>query len=144
MSQNQFKKIIVPLDGSSNSIRGLNEAIALAIKTGGNITGLNVISSASFANAPQILKKYRKEMLKNSEKIISQAKTYASRNGIEFNGKIITSPGIAKTITGYAKSKGFDILIMGSRGKSAPDAIYLGSVTNGVLHNSKIPVLVVK
>ncbi len=132
------------MDGSSNSIRGLNEAIALAIKTGGNITGLNVISSASFANASHILKKYRKEMLKNSEKIISQAKIHANRNGIEFNGKIITSPSIVKTITGYAKSKGFDILIMGSRGKSAPDAIYLGSVANGVLHDAKIPVLLVK
>ncbi|KKK64089.1 hypothetical protein LCGC14_2987720, partial [marine sediment metagenome] len=30
MIQNRFKKILVPLDGSSNSIRGLNEAISLA------------------------------------------------------------------------------------------------------------------
>ncbi len=30
MIQNRFKKILVSLDGSSNSIHGLNEAISLA------------------------------------------------------------------------------------------------------------------
>lgn len=127
------------LDGSSNSIRGLNEAILLAIKTGDNMTGLYVISHAGFSNASQVLKGYKKEMLKDSEKIISQARMHVINNGIDFSGKTIISPGIVKTITGFAKSKGFDILIIGSRGKSSPDTVYLGSVANGVLHDSKIP-----
>ncbi len=67
-----------------------------------------------------------------------------TKNGIEFDGKIITSPGIVKTIVGFAKSKRFDIVIMGSRGQSSSDTKYLGSVTNGVLNNLEIPVLIVK
>jgi nucleotide-binding universal stress UspA family protein len=144
MSQNTFKKILVPLDGSSNSIRGLNTAISLAKQSGGTITGLYVISSSGFSKATALLKKYRKELIKNAEKTIFQARSSVTKNGVEFDGKIITSPGIARTIVGFAKSKRFDMVVMGSRGQSSPDAKYLGSVTNGVLHSLEIPVLIVK
>lgn len=144
MSQSAFKKILVPLDGSPNSIRGLNAAILLAKQSGGTITGLYVISSSGFSKTPSLLKKYRKELIKNAEKIMLQAKSNAIKNNIEFDGKVITSPGIVKTITGFAKSKRFDMIIMGSRGQSSPDARYLGSVANGVLHSLEIPVLIVK
>ena len=144
MSQNAFKKILVPLDGSTNSIRGLNTAILLAKQSSGTITGLYVISSSGFSKAPSLLKKYRKELIKNAEKIMLQARSSASKSGVEFDGKIITSPGIVRTIVGFAKSKRFDMIIMGSRGQGSPDAKYLGSVSNGVLHSLEIPVLIVK
>ena len=38
-----IKKILVPLDGSKNSLKGLNEAIYLARQCGATITGLCVI-----------------------------------------------------------------------------------------------------
>ena len=144
MSQNAFKKILVPLDGSTNSIRGLNTAILLAKQSSGTITGLYVISSSGFSKAPSLLKKYRKELIKNAEKIMLQARSSATKSGVEFDGKIITSPGIVRTIVGFAKSKRFDMIIMGSRGQGSPDAKYLGSVANGVLHSLEIPVLIVK
>ncbi|MFZ1077635.1 MAG: universal stress protein [Nitrosotalea sp.] len=144
MSQNTLKKILVPLDGSPNSIRGLNVAISLAKQSSGTVTGLYVISSSGFSKAPTLLKKYRTELIKSAEKIMLQARSSVTKNGIEFDGKIITSPGIVKTIVGFAKSKRFDIVIMGSRGQSSSDTKYLGSVTNGVLNNLEIPVLIVK
>ena len=144
MSQNTFKKILVPLDGSPNSMRGLNTAILLAKQSGGAITGLYVISSSGFSKAPSLLKKYRKELIKNAEKIMFQARSNTIKNNVEFDAKIITSPGIVKTIAGFAKSKRFDMVVMGSRGQSSPDARYLGSVANGVLHILEVPVLIVK
>jgi nucleotide-binding universal stress UspA family protein len=144
MSQNAFQKILVPLDGSTNSIRGLNAATSLARQSSGTITGLYVISSSGFSKAPSLLKKYRIELIKNAEKIMSQARSSVTKNGVEFDGKVITSPGIVRTIVGFAKSKRFDMVVMGSRGQSSPDAKYLGSVTNGVLNNLEIPVLIVK
>jgi nucleotide-binding universal stress UspA family protein len=47
MLQNRFQKILVPLDGSPNSIRGLNEAISLARQSGSTITGIYVIPNFS-------------------------------------------------------------------------------------------------
>lgn len=144
MSENNFQKILVPLDGSTSSTRGLNIAIMLAKQSGGLITGLNIISSSGFSKTPAMLKKYVKEMRKNSEKILLQAERSMEKTGTRFEGRILISPGIVKTIIGFAKSKKYDIIVMGSRGQTMPDARYLGSVANGVLHNVNIPVLIVK
>jgi nucleotide-binding universal stress UspA family protein len=143
MLQNRFKKILVPLDGSLNSIRGLNEAISLARQSGATITGIYVIPNFS-PTISRILRSYRDELTKNAKKIMSHAKTSAARHGITFNEKVVVSGDLVKTISGYAKSSKSDIIIMGSRGEGSPRKEYLGSVANGVLHDSKIPVLVVK
>ncbi len=43
MLKNRFKKILVPLDGSLNSVRGLNEAISLARLGNSQIIGVHVL-----------------------------------------------------------------------------------------------------
>jgi len=50
MLKNRFKKILVALDGSMHSRRGMNEAISLARQTEGSITGIYI--SPSFTNEP--------------------------------------------------------------------------------------------
>lgn len=143
MLQNRFKKILVPLDGSANSTRGLNEAISLARQSGGTIIGIYVIPSFS-PRVSRMLKSYEVQIMKTAKKIMSHARTDAARNGIEFMEKTVVSEDIVKAIIGYAKSSKSDIIVMGSRGVGSPHKDYLGSISNGVLHDSKIPVLVVK
>ncbi len=143
MLQNRFKKILVPLDGSLNSIRGLNEAISLARQSDATITGIHIMPNFS-PKVAKILKSYRAGLLKNAQKIMSHAQTSTARHGISFNEKIAVSGDVVKTIASYAKSSKSDIIVIGSRGEGSPHAEYLGSVANGVLHESKVPVLVVK
>ncbi len=143
MLQNRFKKILVPLDGSLNSIRGLNEAISLARQSDSTITGIYIMPSFS-PKIAKILKSYRKELEKKTRKIMTHARTSTARHGLIFNEKVALSGDVARTIAGYAKSKRFDVIVMGSRGDGSPHAEYLGSVANGVLHESKVPVLIVK
>ena len=50
----------------------------------------------------------------------------------------------AVTICEEAETQQADLIIVGSHGRSAVDRLLLGSVSNGVVHRSKIPVLVVK
>jgi len=75
---------------------------------------------------------------------MSHARTSTARHGITFNERNAVSRDIVKTIVGYAKSSKADIIVMGSRGERGPLKEYLGSVANGVLHDSKMPVLIVK
>jgi nucleotide-binding universal stress UspA family protein len=49
---------------------------------------------------------------------MSDAKISAARHGIEFEIKIIASNDIVNTITNFAKSDFFDIIIIGARGQS--------------------------
>jgi nucleotide-binding universal stress UspA family protein len=143
MLQNRFKKILVGIDGSSNSIRGLNQAISLARQSQGVITGINVLPE--FPPSYDVnMKSFRAQMGKQTKKFMDSAKTSAARHGIEFQEKIASSKNTVDTIVGFAKKNKFDIIVIGSRGLGSPKATYIGSVAHGIVNNSKIPVLVVK
>lgn len=143
MLQNRFKKILVGIDGSPNSIRGLNQAISLARQSQGTVTGIHVLPE--FPPSYEInIKSYRAQLSKNAEKFMKSAKISASQNGIEFEKKIASSKNVVDTTVGFANKNRFDIIVIGSRGLGSPRANYIGSVAHGIVNNSKIPVLVVK
>jgi nucleotide-binding universal stress UspA family protein len=143
MLQNRFKKILVPLDGSANSIRGLNEAISLARQCGSTLTGIHVLPIFP-TNLVGTSSVYRNYLTKKAIKFMEVAKTSAARNGVIFDMKITTSNDTVQKIVTSAKNNKFDLIVIGSRGQGVPNAQFLGSVANGVLLSSKIPVLIVK
>jgi nucleotide-binding universal stress UspA family protein len=143
MLQNRFKKILVGIDGSSNSIRGLNHAISLARQSQGIITGIHVLPE--FPPSYEVnIRSYRAQLSKDVKKFMNLAKTSAARHGIDFNEKITSSKNAVDTVVGFAKKNGFDVIVIGSRGLGSPKANYIGSIAHGIVNNSKVPVLVVK
>lgn len=143
MLKNRFKRILVALDGSANSRRGMNEAISLARQSEGTITGIYVLPGFP-SEFTSTLNDYREYILKKTRKFMSDAKTSAGRHGIDFEEKILTSNDTVNTIVNSAKSDKFDIIVIGARGSGSPKSEYFGSVSNGILHSCRIPVLVVK
>lgn len=142
MVQNKFKKILVGIDGSQNSLRGLNQAISLARQSHGIITGIHVLPE--FPPSYEIdMKTYRSKLNKQAKKFMNLAKINAARQGITFIEKIASSKNPVDTIVGYAKKNRFDVIVIGSRGLGSPKATYVGSVAHGIVNNSKIPVLVI-
>jgi nucleotide-binding universal stress UspA family protein len=141
MLQNRFKKILIALDGSMHSRRGMNEAISLARQSGAIMTGMYVIPGfPTFRTS----KKYEIHLMKNVRKFMSDARINAGRHGLEFEEKIIRSNDVVAAISNHAKAGKYDVIIIGSRGHGSPKSDYFGSVANGVLHDSKVPVLLVK
>ena len=145
MIRTQFKNILVPLDGSKNSIRGLNMAIGLARQCQAKIMGICVIQRPphpAFRSARSI--QYpEKPLLQDAQSTLEFAKRHCAQNGILFERKIaFGDPG--HIIVKFAKDKKFDIIVIGARGRGALKEIFFGSVSNYVLHKSSIPVLIVK
>ncbi|MBI2643863.1 MAG: universal stress protein [Nitrosarchaeum sp.] len=136
-----IKKILVPMDGSKNSMRGLDEAIYLARQCHAIITGLYVIPISNSTDSQ--ISNLEKYLLDNASKFMSKAKTRAAQNGIIFDDAIIHGDEGPKIIS-YANNKSYDIIVIGSRGMGSIKEMFLGSTSNYVLHKSKIPVLIVK
>ena len=142
MIRKKIKKILVPLDGSKNSLRGLDEAIYIARQCQAEITGLYVIPMYP-RNLADALMPYQIHLTKDAKKFMQKAKTVCAKNGIMFRSIIeIGSP--TTEIEHLSKKKKFDIIVVGSRGYSGIKEAFLGSVANSVVHKSKVPVLVVK
>ena len=142
MIRRSIKKILVPINGSKNSMRGLDEAIYLARQCHATITGLYVIPiyPRNFSDA---IMPYQIHLTKSAKKFMESAKIKCAEKGIIFKSKILFgSPSFE--IDELVKRKGFDIIVIGSRGKSGLKEIFLGSVANAVVHKSKVPVLVIK
>jgi nucleotide-binding universal stress UspA family protein len=139
----KISKIFVPLDGSKNSIRGLETAITLARNCGATITGFYSIYApphSEFKGVGSVEKSLNKEV----KKFMEEAKTLAAQNGIVFKDKIARGEigyNIIKATHGKTK---FDMIVIGSRGRSNTKEIFFGSVSNYVIHTSKIPVVIVK
>ena len=132
----EIKKILVALDGSENSQRALKIAVDLAKRSPRTILGVYV--------KPWLQEFDKKEDLL-LETAFRFAKTKCEKNGIEFTSEIRI--GDAKSETAKFANKAshkIDMVVLGSRGKGSIAEKFMGSVSNYVLHKSKIPVLVVK
>lgn len=142
MIKNQIKKILVPMDGSKTSFVALDEAIEIARATHASILGLNVISflPAEFMPAVSPYKIYQK---KDAGLFLERAKLRAAKKGILFTYAIVYGSPVEQ-ILGMAKKKKIDLIAIGSRGKGRVKELFLGSVSNAVLHKSQIPILLVK
>lgn len=138
------KKILVPLDGSKNSIRGLDMAIHIARQSHGTITALAV------KYVPKVYVVHPLGLLDFSSmeevrKLLNDAKVRAAKKGIQLIEKtIVGDPGYDITRFVNNKRNGIDLVVIGSRGWGSLKEIFLGSVSNYVLHKSKKPVLIVK
>jgi nucleotide-binding universal stress UspA family protein len=141
----KIKNILVPLDGSKNSIRGLDEAVLLARECHATIT-------AVFANHLPIgfvlhpLGFLGLNFKKEAKKIFDTAKTRAAKKGVLLKHKIIDGSDPGYDIVRYAnryKPK-FDIVVIGARGRGMAKEVFFGSVSNHIVHKASMPVLVVK
>ena len=137
----KFNKILVPLDGSTNSIRGLKFAFSIAKQSGSSIIGLNVLPTPIFTKtSPIVIHKSKQK----SNEIISQAELLSKKTGVLFSGVIKTSTNIGRTIVNFAQNNKVHMIIVGSRGTDPELGLFLGSTANYVVNKSKIPVTVVK
>ena len=141
MTKYHIKKILIPMDGSKNSLRGLDTAIYLARQCGATLTGLFVMPIYPKSFMP--ITYDRKYLTKAAKEFMDNAKKHAAQNGIVFVGKTTIGNESSEIINFAAKNK-FDIIVIGARGLGSVKEAFLGSVSHAVVHKSKIPVMVVK
>ena len=142
MIRKNIKKILVPLDGSQNSMRGLDEAIYLARQCNATIMGLYVVPLYP-RNFTDVIIPYRIQLTQLAKKIMESAKIKCAKKGIMFKYKVVFGSPTME-IEEMANNGTFNIIVIGSRGQSGLKEIFLGSVAKAIMHKSKIPVLVVK
>lgn len=138
-----FHKILVPIDGSPHSYRGLQYAIDIAEKYGAEITLVHVLEppSAVFAAEVPIPQSYFTKMKKFTRDLFARRKKELESKGLKVETLLVRG-NTARQI--LKASKGFDLIVMGSKGYGTFRRLVLGSVATEVLNHSSVPVLIVR
>ncbi len=140
----KIEKILLPFDGSVHSINATNYALNLAKLYGAHVTITHCYDwRADISEVPDsLIHDFEAKGKKEAENILRQAEDIFDRQGVKYKLETIAgSPGYV--LAKRAKSKDFDLIIMGSHGHSDIAGLSLGSVTHKVLNTIYCPVLVV-
>lgn len=138
----KISKILVPIDGSANSSRGLDAAASLASKIGASIILLHSVyepSRRETGGSSQISTE-RGEQIR---KMMSGAEAVLKKAGVQYT-KAVISGDVGHSVVKAAHAKKVDMIVIGSRGRGAMREVFFGSTANYVVHASKVPVLIVK
>jgi nucleotide-binding universal stress UspA family protein len=142
-----FKNILVPYDASGYSERAFKKALDIAEKDDSKITVVTVIDGA-YATTIGFTLKINQEIIqkqiKTAEKFITKLKLAAKKKGVPFSLKILHGASIVKTLVNFTNSQKFDLVVIGSHGRTGFSKLVLGSVANGIVQHVKCSVMVVK
>ena len=149
-----ISKILVPTDGSETASKSVKYAAGLAKQLGARITLLSVIDinvdtffaqTVSAVNSPTHLKEPIEDYLRQAAAAyLKEGEKICKKNGIQ-SKKVIRSGHPGEEIINEAVKSKVNLIVMGSQGRSALKAAFLGSVTFGVIHkDTKIPLLVAR
>jgi nucleotide-binding universal stress UspA family protein len=155
MEAKMYKKILVPLDGSELAECALNHVKKL-FKDGpvGEVVLLNAVvteipwrelSGAEDGHAKVFdYNAFRKTFVDKSKKYLAKIKSRLSSAGIKAKTETIESNGPSQTITDYAEKNGVDLIVIATHGYTGMKNLMLGSIALKVLHESNVPVLLIR
>jgi nucleotide-binding universal stress UspA family protein len=137
-----FRSIVVPLDGSRMSQAALEKALALAKEQGASVHLLSVYEPGVHSTAEariDITDALRRE----AEGIVQDAARIAAGKGVEATRAVVAAGTrrIATAIAEEAQARGADLLVIGTHGRRGFERLVLGSVAEGVIRQSTVPVL---
>lgn len=139
-----FDDILVPTDGSENSLAALDHAVLLADAFDATIHGLyvvNVTYAADFEGGLDGDAVYE-AMEREGEEALETIETRCHEAGVDVvTDSLVGRP--AHRITEYAEDADVDLVTMGTHGRSGVARLLLGSVTEAVLRRADRTVLTI-
>jgi len=140
-----FKKILVPTDGSEFTKFAVDKAIELAELSGGKVTALFVLDKSIYANSPMdtALINVYDTLEKEGRYATSYVSEKAKAAGVEVEEKLVEGVP-SKVILQEADAGGYDVIVMGTLGRTGISKLLMGSVAEKIVQNAKCPVMVAK
>ena len=142
-----FENILVPFDLSGASMKAFKAALDIAQKYSSKITVITCVEGDAWHHKfydSRIDEQLLKKQTKAAKQAMEKMETIARKSGIKIKLQILKSVSVAKDITSFAKTKKIDLIVMSSHGRTGLDKVILGSVANGVIQQTRCPVLLLK
>lgn len=148
-----FKRILVAVDGSPTSNRGLETALALASDQLAKVYAVHVVDEAAIAagsamieyTPPDYVQSLWDSAREQGHKLLHRAQALAARRNQELVPILVESVGggVAPAILAQARDLHADLIVLGTHGRRGLRRIVMGSDAENVVREARLPVLLV-
>jgi nucleotide-binding universal stress UspA family protein len=143
------KKILTPIDRSGYKEKILAYAVSLGKAWGAELTVIHVIDPGRGVPGGRVKEKEREreeEAKREAEVLVlNTIDPLIRKQGINIKKEVIEeSDTVEKAIIDYAKKNNIDVIVIGTKGMTAVEEYFFGSVANAVIHHAHCPVFAIR
>jgi nucleotide-binding universal stress UspA family protein len=141
-----MQRVLVATDGSLSAADAIGFAVDFASARDAQLTFVHVVPTVEFVPSTgndDVRGAVQHEPTAHEHALLEDAAALAAEHGVPAT-TVLLGGSTADEIVSYAESSGADLIVIGSLGHGPVASALLGSVALGVLHASKLPVLVVR
>ncbi|MGN0955274.1 universal stress protein [Dialister sp.] len=141
----QFKKILVPIDGSGTADNAFHYGLEMAETYQADLYAVVVadVGEAAYPLMQVNLDRNGFASVKEKAEAVMERIKKQVPPDIHFTPVIrVGVPG--NVITSLVEEENIDLVIMGNSGKGSLSSFIMGSVSQYVIHHVKVPVLIIK
>jgi nucleotide-binding universal stress UspA family protein len=142
-----FKRLLIPVDGSKSSIKAARFGLRLAGHENCEVIAVHVIDEENAADlalySDRPVEEILERMRRSGESYIEEIQEIARRHRVRFASEVLV--GIPhRALLALTAEREADLIVMGTVGRKGPRRVLIGSVTERLIEQSPVPVLVVK
>jgi nucleotide-binding universal stress UspA family protein len=144
-----YHRILVPLDGSAPSERGLREAIRLATDQKATLFLLHVIDDYPVLSEGSSARSFEEKLERlrhHGSELLAKANDNTFQAGVQAKTVLrdVTQATVADAIVDEAQKLDCDLIVMGTHGRRGISRLTMGSEAELVVRTSPVPVLLVR
>lgn len=145
MAEPKVQKILVATDFSDNAAGAIDWAAELARIHGAKVEIFHALQAPPIALAPEIVPlppAFYERDREHARKLLQERAASLREGGLEVEISMHSGPA-PDAILEEARGAGADVLVIGARGRTALERLFLGSVAARVVRDAECPVLAV-
>ncbi len=142
----RFKRILVPGDESRPSQNSLAVAAGLARETGAEVILAHVVQMRWSQDEPEMKATYGDivdDYRRSGEATLRRTAESEVFSGLDVDAQLLFGNNPARELLRLAKEREVDAIVMGSHGRGGFGRMILGSVSQRVIHDATVPVIIV-
>ena len=145
-----YTNILVPVDGSPTSDRGLEEAVKLAKLTGARLRLIHVVDELVYATGMDGIGSMTADLIpllrEGGEQILKTCKARVEASGVPVDTALFDSLAgrVCDLVVAEAMKWHADLIVLGTHGRRGVGRVFMGSDAEQIVRLAPTPVLLVR
>ena len=141
-----FRKILVPVDGSSTANKALDYALQLAQEGHSQVRALHAIDGLAYLSSYEYSGELLASARQQGTQILQNAVVAAQAKNVPADTRLVDQPGqrLGQTVADEAALWGADLIVVGTHGRRGVGRVLLGSGAEQIIRMAPVAVLTVR